>query len=83
MNNHIYIICENKLGGWCNDQRQKFKNGNLSKEHIELLNKIPEWYWNLSDNFMENFICSDFRAFEILERLILLKFLELPDAAIK
>lgn len=40
-------IEESKLSGWCTKQRQKMKNGKLTKEHEELLNKLGNaWFWS-------------------------------------
>ena len=35
-----------KLGSWCVNQKTNKKNGKLSQELIELLEKIPNWYWD-------------------------------------
>ncbi len=42
----------NKLGSWCSQQRKNYRNKKLSKKRIELLNKIPNWYWEKPDSFM-------------------------------
>jgi len=34
-----------RLGVWCDRQRQNKKKNKLSEEQIELLEKIPGWYW--------------------------------------
>ena len=34
-----------KIGSWCGDQRQNYKNNKLSEEKIKQLERIPEWYW--------------------------------------
>ena len=41
-----YKINELALGKWVGKQRQKFKNGDLSKERIEELESLPGWTWN-------------------------------------
>jgi len=41
--------CDIHLGCWCDQQRQKKKKGKLSQEQIELLEKIPNWYWDKKD----------------------------------
>jgi len=47
----LYITkCGVKLGFWCSTQRQYNKSGKLSQEQIELLEKIPNWFW---DKFVE------------------------------
>jgi len=38
--------CNVKLGSWCVNQKTNKKNGKLSQELIELLEKIPNWYWD-------------------------------------
>ncbi len=49
--NYDYITkCGVKLGFWCSTQRQYNKSGKLSQEQIELLEKIPNWFW---DKFVE------------------------------
>jgi superfamily II DNA or RNA helicase len=35
-----------KLGSWCNNQRTNKKKGTLSQDRIDLLDKIPGWYWD-------------------------------------
>jgi len=45
-----------RLGGWCNNQRQAKKNGTLSVERTTLIESIPGWTWNLSrDAWDESF----------------------------
>jgi superfamily II DNA or RNA helicase len=39
--------CGVKLGSWCHTQRENKKNGRLSIEQIELLEKIPNWFWKI------------------------------------
>jgi len=38
--------CGIKLGSWCQIQRSNKKKGKLSKDKIELLEKIPGWFWD-------------------------------------
>ena len=38
-------IIEKKLGNWCHNQRLNKRKNTLSIDHIERLNKLPEWYW--------------------------------------
>jgi superfamily II DNA or RNA helicase len=46
---HLYATkCGIKLGSWCNTRRQDKKKDKLSQEQIELLEKIPNWYWDKS-----------------------------------
>ena len=46
----LYITkCGFKLGGWCHNQRQNKRKHKLSKQQIELLEKIPNWYWDKSN----------------------------------
>jgi hypothetical protein len=37
---------EINLGSWCDGRRQDYKNDRLSKEKINLLEKISGWYWS-------------------------------------
>ena len=37
--------CGIKIGNWIGTQRDTYKKNNLSKERINLLEKIPGWYW--------------------------------------
>ena len=41
--------CGVKLGSWCHTQRQDKKKNKLSQERIDLLEKIPNWYWCKKD----------------------------------
>ena len=41
--------CGVKLGSWCSKQRQDKKKNKLSQERIDLLEKIPNWYWCKKD----------------------------------
>jgi len=36
---------EEKLGIWCENQREKNKNGKLKEYKINRLNGLPHWYW--------------------------------------
>ena len=38
--------CGVNLGTWCDKQRTAKKKGKLSQDKIDLLEKIPEWYWS-------------------------------------
>lgn len=42
-------IEEKRAGSWQHYQRQLYKNGKMSKEHIQLLNHTPEWKWKGDD----------------------------------
>ena len=47
---------EKKLGVWCNSRRLDYRNGRLSEKRFELLNKIPNWYWNkVDEDFIKNY----------------------------
>ena len=37
-----------RIGSWCASQRSNYMRNKLSKERIELLEKIDGWSWNLS-----------------------------------
>ena len=53
---HSYITeCGVKLGMWCQTQRTNKKNGKLSQERIELLEKIPGWFWDSDQLWMNNY----------------------------
>jgi superfamily II DNA or RNA helicase len=41
-----YRHLETQLGKWVGKQRQKFKNGLLEAERINLLEKLPGWIWS-------------------------------------
>jgi hypothetical protein len=45
---------ERKLGKWCGNRRQDYKNGILSEQRIELLEKIFYWYWKKEDIYYIN-----------------------------
>jgi hypothetical protein len=49
--------CGVNLGKWCSRQRHDKKKGKLSQDKIDLLEKIPEWYWeqDLDDQWMNNY----------------------------
>jgi len=47
--------CGVKLGSWCTTQRQDKKKNKLSQEHIDLLEKIPNWYWEQDEQWKENY----------------------------
>jgi hypothetical protein len=49
--------CGVKLGNWCDRQRTDKKKGKLSQHKIDLLEKIPGWYWelDLDQLWMENY----------------------------
>ncbi|MCK4658719.1 MAG: helicase associated domain-containing protein [Phycisphaerae bacterium] len=36
---------ESRLGVWCDQQRQAYRDDRLSKEQIRLLQSIPDWHW--------------------------------------
>ena len=40
-----------QLGKWVGKQRQKFKNGQLPKERIDLLESLPQWIWSARDKY--------------------------------
>jgi hypothetical protein len=41
--------CGVKLGNWCVKQKTNKKKGVLSQDRIDLLDKIPGWYWDIKD----------------------------------
>ena len=47
--------CGIKLGFWCDRQKGDKKKGKLSQEKINLLEKIPGWYWDLDKFWMNNY----------------------------
>ena len=47
--------CGVKLGEWCNNRRSNKKKGKLSQEQIDLLDKIPGWYWDSDQLWMEKY----------------------------
>lgn len=53
-NNYIPKSCssdnyEKNLGSWLNSRRKDYKKNKLSQEKIDLLEKIPGWYWSAKD----------------------------------
>ena len=40
---------EKRLGNWCYQLRKKYRLKTLSKEKIDLLQKIQIWFWNKQD----------------------------------
>jgi superfamily II DNA or RNA helicase len=56
-NNQIYPsqhsknIEEKKVGQWQEDQRKKYKNNNIIKERITILNDTIGWKWNENDKW--------------------------------
>jgi superfamily II DNA or RNA helicase len=42
-------LTEKSLGQWCSDKRQDYKVGKLSKDKIDLLQQLPQWYWSKSE----------------------------------
>ena len=40
---------EKKIGEWLNSRRQDYNHKLLSKEKIDLLEKLPGWFWNAKD----------------------------------
>ena len=46
---------EKKLGQWCHQQRNFYKNNILDKEKINKLNEINEWYWDKDDIFLTKY----------------------------
>ena len=47
--------CGVKLGSWCSKQRQDKKKNKLSQERIDLLEKIPNWFWEQDEKWKENY----------------------------
>ena len=43
---HSENPAERSLGFWISDQRRKFTKDKLSKEHVELLESVPGWWWS-------------------------------------
>ncbi len=41
---------EKQLGDWMSSKRESYKNGTLSRERIDLLKKLYNWYWNRYDS---------------------------------
>jgi hypothetical protein len=48
------------LLNWLKDQRERYQQGKLTDERIVLLEKLPNWNWQPSDNFW-TLIYEDFR----------------------
>jgi len=46
------MYCSDNIGKWCNHQRQKYKKEKLSKDRINLLEEIEEWFWEKDLNGM-------------------------------
>ena len=44
---HTNLPRKSNLGGWCSNQRECYKKGNLSQEKINLLEEI-EFFWNIN-----------------------------------
>ena len=47
--------CGVKLGSWCGTQRRNKKKNKLSQEHIDLLEKIPNWYWEQDEQWNKTY----------------------------
>ena len=48
---HSFVTeCGVNIGDWCSTQRSEKKKNNLSQDRIELLEKIPGWFWELDLN---------------------------------
>jgi superfamily II DNA or RNA helicase len=48
---------EKEMGDWIEQRKREFKSNNISKEKIKLLEKLPNWKWNVLDgNWMEKYL---------------------------
>lgn len=46
INNKIPLQKVGSLGRWCSVQRRSYRSKKLSEKRIELLKKVPNWYWD-------------------------------------
>ena len=47
---HVQVTDDgHKIGIWVDTQRQNYKNGKLSQDRIDLLEKIPGWIWDINE----------------------------------
>ena len=52
---HFVTECGVNIGRWCSKQRTKKKTNKLSPDRIVLLEKIPEWFWDMDNQWNENY----------------------------
>lgn len=48
-------LTEKRLGGFCQTQRKDKKNNKLDSQKIKLLEKLPGWYWDQKDWFLDTY----------------------------